>query len=53
MFNSRIWYTHSKGYIIKNRIDPNTNLIIQERIPYNQPNYYLESINNYFKYKLR
>jgi hypothetical protein len=40
--NTKVWYVHSKGYIIKNWIEPNTNKILQEKIPYNQPNNYLK-----------
>ena len=35
--NSQVWYTHYRGYIIKSWIDKNTNRILQEKIPYNQP----------------
>jgi hypothetical protein len=51
--NQHIWYTHFKGYIIKNWVDKDTNRIIQERIPYNQPNNYLKYLDNYFMYKLK
>jgi hypothetical protein len=51
--NSQIWYTHYRGYIIKNWIDKNTNRIIQEKIEYNQPNNYLKYLDNYFMYKLK
>jgi len=51
--NSQIWYTHYRGYIIKNWIDKDTNRIVQEKIPYNQPNNYLNYLDNYFMYKLK
>jgi hypothetical protein len=51
--NSQIWYTHYRGYIIKNWVDKDTNRIIQEKIPYNQPNNYLNYLDNYFMYKLK
>jgi hypothetical protein len=51
--NNQIWYTHYRGYIIKNWVDPVTNRIIQEKIPYNQPNNYLKFLDNYFMYKLK
>ena len=47
--NTHVWYTHMRGCIIKNWVDPETNLIKQERMPYNQPNHYLKEINDYFK----
>ena len=50
--NSNVWYTHTKGYIIKSWIDQN-NMIIEEKIPYNQPNNYLKFLDNYFMYKLK
>ena len=52
MYNSdtiKVWYTHTKGYIIKRWVDPKTNLIVEERLPYNQPSNYLTFLNNYFK----
>jgi hypothetical protein len=48
-----VWYTHYRGYIVKNRVDKDTNRIIQEKIEYNQPNNYLNYLDNYFKYKLK
>ena len=51
--NSQIWYTHYRGYIIKNWVDKDTNMIVQEKIPYNQPNNYLNYLDNYFMYKLK
>ena len=47
-----VWYTHYRGYIVKSTIDRNTNKIIEEKMPYNQPNNYINFIDNYFKYKL-
>lgn len=49
----RVWYKHAKGFIIKSWVDPKTNLIVEERMPYNQPNHYLHFLDNYFKYNLR
>ena len=50
--NSRIWYNHYRGYIIKNSLDPITNKIVKEKISYNQPDTYLHSLDDYFRYKL-
>ena len=50
--NSKIWYTHYRGYIIKNWVDKD-NRIIQEKIEYNQPDNYLKYLDNYFMYKLK
>jgi hypothetical protein len=49
----KVWYTHYRGYIVKSWLEPVTNRIIQEKIPYNQPNHYLEFLDNYFKYNLK
>ena len=49
----KVWYTHFKGYIIKSYIHPVTNRIIEEKIPYNQPNNYLHFLDDYFKYKIK
>lgn len=51
--NLQIWYTHYRGYIIKNWVDKDTNRIVQEKIPYNQPSNYLNYLDNYFMYKLK
>jgi hypothetical protein len=50
--NPKVWYTKYRGYIVKNWIDPKTNLIRQMKIPYNQPNNFLDFLDNYFMYKL-
>jgi len=50
--NKNVWYVHTKGFLIKNWIDPFSNRIIQEKIPYNQPNNYLKFLDDYFMYKL-
>ena len=50
--STNIWYIHTKGYIIKNWVEPGTNRIIQEKIPYNQPNNYLKFLDDYFMYKI-
>jgi hypothetical protein len=50
--SSQVWYTHYRGYIIKNWIEKDTNRIIQEKIEYNQPDNYLKYLDNYFRYKL-
>ena len=34
-FNTKIWYNHYRGYIVKSYFDPLTNRIIQEKIKYN------------------
>ena len=49
---TKVWYTKYRGYIVKNWIDPDTNLIKQMKIPYNQPNNFLQFLDNYFTYKL-
>jgi hypothetical protein len=43
----KVWYTHYKSYIVKSWIHPITNRIIEEKIPYNQPNNYLKFLDNY------
>ena len=48
----KIWYTKYRGYIVKNWVDPETNLIKQMKIPHNQPNNFLQFLDNYFTYKL-
>ena len=50
--NQHVWYNHYGGYIIKSWIDKDSNRIMQEKIPYNQPNNYLKLLDNYFKYRL-
>ena len=50
--NTKIWYNHYRGCIVKSWIDPGTNLIMQERVPYNQPSHFLRFLDNYFKYDL-
>ena len=34
-FNTKIWYNHYRGYIVRSYLDPLTNKIIQEKIKYN------------------
>ena len=51
--NGNVWYTHSRGCIVKSILDPITNRIIEEKIPYNQPNNYLHFLNKYFKNELK
>lgn len=51
--DSKVWYKHTKGFIVKSWVDPNTNLIVEEKIPYNQPNHFLNFLDNYFKNDLR
>ena len=43
----KVWYTHYKSYIVKSWIHPISNRIIEEKIPYNQPNNYLKFLDNY------
>jgi hypothetical protein len=50
--SNKIWYNNYGGYIIKNWIEPGTNLIKQEKIPYNQPNNFIKFLDNYFMNKL-
>ncbi len=45
--NSHVWYTHYRGYIIKNWFDKETNRIMQEKIPYNQPNNFIQYLDKY------
>ena len=49
----KIWYTNYRGYIVKSWLCPETNRIMEEKIPYNQPNNFLHFLDNYFKYKLK
>jgi hypothetical protein len=51
--SNKVWYIQSKGYIIKSWVDPHTNLIVEKRIPYNQPNNFLNYLDNYFKNDLK
>lgn len=51
--SNKVWYIQSKGYIIKSWVDPQTNLIVEKRIPYNQPNNFLNYLDNYFKNDLK
>lgn len=51
-YNQNVWYNHYRGYIVKSWIDNDSNRIMQEKIPYNQPNNYLNFLDNYFKYRL-
>jgi len=50
---NKVWYNHYRGYIVKSYIHPETNIIIQEKVPYNQPNNFLNFLNNYFENKLK
>lgn len=50
--NIKVWYNNYRGYIVKNWVDPKTNLIMQEKVPYNQPNNFLKFLDNYFQNKL-
>ena len=43
--SSNVWYNHYRSYIVKSWIDPVTNMIIEEKKPYNKP-------NNSFMYKV-
>ena len=49
----KVWYTQYRGYIVKSTLDNKTGRIIDEKIPYNQPNNYLNFLDNYFKYHLK
>jgi len=44
---NKVWYTHYKSYIVKSWLHPVTNRIVEEKIPYNQPNNYLKFLDNY------
>ena len=50
---TKVWYTHYGGYIVKSYLNPHTNRIIEEKIPFNQPNNFTSFLNNYFQNKLR
>ena len=50
---TKVWYTHYRGYIVKSYLNPYTNRIIEEKIPFNQPNNFTNFLNNYFQNKLR
>ena len=45
--DNKIWYTHYKSYIVKSWIHPESNRIIEEKIPYNHPSNYLKFLDNY------
>ena len=47
--SSKVWYNNYKGCIVKNYLDPITNRIHQEKIPYNQPDNFLNFLDKYFK----
>jgi hypothetical protein len=49
---SKVWYNQYKGFIVKSWIDPGSNRIFQEKIPYNQPDNFINFLNNYFTYKI-
>ena len=53
MNNTKVWYTHYRGYIVKSYLNPFTNRIVEEKIPFNQPNNFTNFLNNYFQNKLR
>jgi len=53
MNNTKVWYTHYRGYIVKSYLNPSTNRIVEEKIPFNQPNNFTNFLNNYFQNKLR
>jgi hypothetical protein len=50
--NVKVWYSKYRGCLVKNWIDPQTGLIKQMKIPYNQPDNFLNYLNYYFTYKL-
>lgn len=50
--NIKVWYSHFRGYIIRSYLDPITNRIVNEKIPYNQPNVFRNFLDDYFRYKL-
>ena len=50
--SNKVWYNQYRGYIVKNWIDPNTNLIVQEKMQYNNPNNIIHFFDDYFRYKL-
>ena len=56
-FNSncsiKTWTTHFRGFIVKSTLDPITNRIIEERIPYSMPSQYKKEIDDFFRYKLK
>ncbi len=49
---SKVWYTQYRGYIVKNWIDTETNLIKQMKVSYNQPSNFVNYLDYYFTYKL-
>lgn len=49
---TKVWYKHNGGYIIKCYVEPITNKIIEEKIPYNQPNNFSNYLKYYFENKL-
>ena len=51
--NQKIWYNHYMGNIVRNIYDPQTNRIIQEKMPFNSPLEYNKQIDEFFMYKLR
>ena len=49
---TRVWYRHFKQCIVRSYLDPVTNKIIEQAIPYGTPGEYQKEINDYFRYKL-
>jgi len=49
---TKVWYNQYRGFIVKSWIEPGTNIIHQEKIPYNQPNNFINFLNDYFTYRL-
>jgi hypothetical protein len=45
----KVWYTHYKSYITRSYLEPVSNLIIEEKIPYNQHSNFQNFLKNYFQ----
>lgn len=45
----KVWYTHYRSYITRSYLEPVSNLIIEEKIPYNQHTNFQNFLKNYFQ----
>jgi hypothetical protein len=45
----KVWYTHYKSYITRSYLEPVSNLIIEEKIPYSQHTNFQNFLKNYFQ----
>ncbi len=48
----KVWYTHYRSYIVKSVLDPETDMIHEKMIPFNQPSNFRKFLDNYFTNEL-